>query len=134
MLDSPNDFDVYMHDTPNKKLFTLDDREASNGCVRVEEIASLAAMVLAKDGQSEDALDTARDSGETRSLALSHPLPVYMLYWTAVAGPDGTVGFRPDYYHRDAVLLAKMAGTAKPSSVRPPSAQHGAKPLNRNHV
>ena len=107
----------------------MDDREASNGCVRVEEIASLAEMVLRRDGQSAEALDAALESGETHSLALSHPVPVYMLYWTAVAGPDGTVGFRPDYYYRDMVLLAKMTGTGKPTSARPK-----AKALDRNHA
>ncbi len=47
-------------------------------------------------------------SGETRSLPLSKPLPVYMLYWTAMAGPDG-VGFRPDRYGRDLDLLVEAA-------------------------
>ncbi len=37
MLDMPNDFDVYLHDTPNKKRFpSLDVREISNSCVRVQ--------------------------------------------------------------------------------------------------
>lgn len=124
MLDSPNDFDVYMHDTPNKKLFTLSDREASNGCVRVEEIATLARMVLNQDGQNEEALDGALASPQTQNLALSRPLPVYMLYWTAIAGSDGTVGFRPDLYNRDAALLAKMGAnavrTAKPAPLAKP--------------
>ena len=38
MLDSPNDFDVYLHDTPNKKFFESEQREISNGCVRVQQI------------------------------------------------------------------------------------------------
>jgi murein L,D-transpeptidase YcbB/YkuD len=111
MLDSPNDFDVYMHDTPNKKLFTQNMREASNGCVRVEQIASLAALLLDEDGvEHSAALDLALASGETHSLALIHPLPAYMLYWTAIADPDGTVSFRPDRYNRDPALLAKLVG------------------------
>jgi murein L,D-transpeptidase YcbB/YkuD len=115
MLDSPNDFDVYMHDTPNKKLFASDMREASNGCVRVEQIFPLASLALTND--AEDGLDRLNDavaSGETQTLALNRPLPVYLLYWTAIAGPNGTVGFRPDRYGRDAILLAKLA--RKPST------------------
>ncbi len=127
MLDSPNDFDVYMHDTPKKELFTLSDREASNGCVRVEEIAALARLVLHQDGQDEEKLDAATASPETQSLALSHPLPVYMVYWTAIAGADGTVGFRPDLYHRDAVLLAKM-GTSISAKSAPLAKPQVAKP------
>src|SRR5262249_40894315 len=49
MIDSPNDFGVYLHDTPGKKLFDLTDREASNGCIRVQAIYPLASWALAND-------------------------------------------------------------------------------------
>ena len=106
MLDSPNPFDVYMHDTPGKALFQKPVREFSNGCIRVEQIDRLASLVLNDDA----ALDDALQSGETRTLPLGHALPVYLLYWTAIAGEDGTVGFRPDRYGRDSLLLAKLDG------------------------
>jgi murein L,D-transpeptidase YcbB/YkuD len=105
MLDSPNDFDVYMHDTPAKALFAQAQRTASNGCVRVEQIGALAIVAL---GGDKNSLSDALASGETRRLPLAHPLPVYMLYWTAIATPDGGVGFRPDRYGRDAPLLARL--------------------------
>ena len=44
MLDTPNDFDVYLHDTPGKALFKSDDRAVSNGCIRVEAILQLASL------------------------------------------------------------------------------------------
>ena len=56
------------------------------------------------------ALDEAVASGQTQTLPLARPLPVYLLYWTAIAGEDGSVGFRPDRYGRDSLLLAKMDG------------------------
>jgi murein L,D-transpeptidase YcbB/YkuD len=37
MLDMPNDYDVYIHDTPNKALFEEASRTRSNGCIRVEK-------------------------------------------------------------------------------------------------
>src|SRR3569623_873857 len=95
MLDSPNPFDVYMHDTPGKALFRNPVREASNGCIRVELIERLAELVLGDDAALEDALS----DSQTRTLPLRQPLPVYLLYWTAIAQDDGTVGFRPDRYH-----------------------------------
>ena len=49
MLNSPNNFDVYLHDTPNKKNFELDDRTISNGCIRVQEIFKFASLALTGD-------------------------------------------------------------------------------------
>ena len=46
MLDSPNDFGVYLHDTPGKALFKPDIRLKSNGCIRVEQMTALASLVL----------------------------------------------------------------------------------------
>ena len=106
MLDMPNPFDVYIHDTPHKDLFQKSVREFSNGCIRTEQIARLAPMLLG----DEDRLDEAVASGQTQTLPLARPVPVYLLYWTAIAGEDGSVGFRPDRYGRDSLLLAKMDG------------------------
>ena len=114
MLDSPNDFDVYLHDTPNKKLFDLTTREISNGCVRVQQIFPLASLALT--GDVDDGMKTLNDARRTRKtqrIALDNPVPVYFLYWTAMVDEDGTVGFRPDRYGRDTTLIAAMArGTA----------------------
>jgi murein L,D-transpeptidase YcbB/YkuD len=109
MLDSPNDFDVYLHDTPGKALFEKDNREMSNGCVRVQQIFPLAALVLADDREAGmDRLKTTIASGRTQHLALDQPMPLYMVYWTAVAGEDGSVEFRTDRYNRDKPLIAAL--------------------------
>jgi murein L,D-transpeptidase YcbB/YkuD len=114
MLDAPNDFDVYMHDTPNKKPFLSNTRELSNGCVRVEDIFPLASLALTGDPeQGEERLIESVSTGETQRLTLSSPLPVYMLYWTAVAYSDGSIGFRPDRYDRDGPLVARLIGTTR---------------------
>ena len=117
MLDSPNDFDVYLHDTPNKKLFDLDSREISNGCVRVQQIFPLASLALGPDqAQAMSELTAARNSHQTQRLALDQPLPVYLLYWTALGDADGDAGFRPDLYGRDAPLIAALAKQEPPSA------------------
>ena len=109
MLDSPNDFDVYLHDTPNKKFFESDQREISNGCVRVQQIFPLASLALTDDAaQGMDRLTKVTKTHETQRLVLDKPLPVYFLYWTALAGSDGQVGFRPDRYGRDKTLIAAL--------------------------
>ena len=110
MLDSPNDFDVYLHDTPNKKLFDLKQREISNGCVRVQQIFPLASLALTGDAEEGmDVLTEATKSHETQRLELERPLPVYFLYWTALPGPDGQIEFRPDRNGRDAPLIAALS-------------------------
>ena len=109
MLDSPNDFDVYLHDTPGKALFEQDNRERSNGCVRVQQIFPLAALVLADEMDAGmDRLKKTIASGRTQNLALDQPMPLYMVYWTAIAGEDGAVEFRPDRYNRDKPLIAAL--------------------------
>ena len=45
---------------------------------------------------------------QTQRLALDEPLPVYFLYWTVIAGENGSVQFRPDIYERDAPLIAAL--------------------------
>jgi murein L,D-transpeptidase YcbB/YkuD len=118
MLDAPNPFWVYMHDTPNKELFRLDVRERSNGCVRVEQIFELASLALTDDAAAgADSLNDAIATGQTQQLMLSSPLPVYMVYWTARASEDGTVEFDPDRYGRDATLIAKL-GFSSPGAKR----------------
>jgi L,D-transpeptidase YcbB len=110
MLDSPNDFDVYLHDTPAKVLFTSNVRTVSNGCVRVEAIRPLAALALDDGSQdAEEQIAAAIESRDTQRLPLDRPLPVYFLYWTAIAADDATVGFRRDFYARDEPLTAAMA-------------------------
>jgi L,D-transpeptidase YcbB len=110
MLDTPNDFGVYLHDTPHKELFKLSTREKSNGCIRVEEAVSLASLTLKIDpDDNQDFKDTIA-TGNTQRMALSTPLPVYVLYWTAMADADGVTQFRPDRYNRDAPLIARLNG------------------------
>lgn len=111
MLDSPNDFDVYLHDTPNKKLFDAHEREVSNGCIRVQQIFPLASFALTDDAmQGMGKINAAIKTHNTQRIALETPLPVYFLYWTAIPEENGTVGFRPDRYGRDAPLIAALKG------------------------
>ncbi len=113
MLDSPNDFDVYLHDTPDKKVFATANRDISNGCVRVQQIFPLASLVLQGDMESGmPRLKQAVASHETKHLKLDEPVPVYFLYWTAIANDDGSVQFRPDFDNRDTPLIAALNGSA----------------------
>jgi L,D-transpeptidase YcbB len=99
----PNDFGIYLHDYPDKSLFAKDDRWISNGCVRVEDYAKLARWLFGfvPKGSNPDVEE---------NVGLPQPVPVYMTYLTAEAGPTGP-RFRPDPYNRDPALLARMFGS-----------------------
>ena len=107
-IELPNRFDVYLHDTPGKSAFERPARDVSHGCVRVEQILPLASYALAADLSAVEEITQAIDQGETKYLPLHRRLPVYFLYWTAFAGSDRELQFRPDIYGRDERLIAAM--------------------------
>ncbi|WP_203310670.1 L,D-transpeptidase family protein [Sphingomonas beigongshangi] len=108
-FDFPNDFAVYLHDTPAQSGFSKFDRLASHGCVRLEKPADLAALMLKTTPQWQpEAVDAVLASGKTVRATMAEPVAVYLLYWTAFAGSDGQVGFREDPYGWDAQLASKI--------------------------
>jgi murein L,D-transpeptidase YcbB/YkuD len=94
-------FDVYLHDTPEKALFVRDNRRQSHGCVRVQNPRELAALLLQ---QPVDVIEKGIALGYTNRRMLPTPLPVFLVYQTAFAGPNGIIQFRPDVYDRDAEI------------------------------
>jgi murein L,D-transpeptidase YcbB/YkuD len=98
----PNPFNVYLHDTPSRELFTVDDRSLSSGCIRLERPVDLAEVVLeGTPGWDRQALETSLASPRTVTVSLARPIPVHLQHWTAWVEPDGTVAFRDDLYGRD---------------------------------
>lgn len=105
----PNRHNVYIHDTPQRDLFDNPQRNDSAGCVRVEDPRALAVWALAEmTDWDEEAVEAAFDSSRTRQIWLDDPLPVHILYFTAVADEDGAVRFAHDIYDRDAALIAAL--------------------------
>ena len=110
-LEMPNQFNSYLHDTPAKALFAKEDRHFSHGCMRVEQIRPLASFALSGDTTAAlERIHAAIATGETQRLSIEKPIPVYVLYWTAIADEDGSVQFLPDVYGRDAKVLAALRG------------------------
>jgi murein L,D-transpeptidase YcbB/YkuD len=119
----PDQFDVYLHDTPSARLFNSTERDLSHGCVRLEHPVELAAYLLKNDPKwSPETIQEAIDSGETQSVPLPAPLPVHILYWTAWVDEDGTVQFRKDIYGHDEeldrALKAEPKMTLEPAALR----------------
>ena len=105
----PNPYQVYLHDTPSKELFRRSRRDFSHGCIRVADPVGLAEFVL--DGAWDRArIVDAMQNGPVRNrVDLAAPVPVYLLYTTAVAEPDGRIFFYDDIYGHDARLARALA-------------------------
>jgi len=103
-INFPSPDGVYMHDTPSKNLFGEDFRFASSGCMRVQNVRELVYWILAETpGWSKTEIDEVIKSGERKDAKVLKPLPLYWVYVTAWATPDGVVQFRDDIYNRDSV-------------------------------
>jgi L,D-transpeptidase YcbB len=101
-INIPNPYGVYMHDTPSKGVFGDDFRFVSSGCVRVQDVRDYVAWLLKDNpGWGRDQIDEVIRTGERLDVKLTAPVPVYWVYITAWATPDGIVQFRPDIYQRD---------------------------------
>jgi murein L,D-transpeptidase YcbB/YkuD len=122
----PNQFAVYLHDTPTRKLFDRPERTLSHGCVWVEKPVELAAYVLAGQDQWDqkkirDAMQTAHSAGadggaDRQTVTLERPLPVYIVYFTAFVR-DGILNFRRDPYGKDREAITRL-GKPRPSDSR----------------
>lgn len=116
LLDMPNRFDTYLHDTPSKELFEQTTRFFSHGCVRVDKIAELAAFVVMGDPGTEIPQRASLPRDKSQRIMVAPSMPVYFVYWTAMQAPDGAIAFADDVYGRDAILLSAMnPAPAKPA-------------------
>jgi murein L,D-transpeptidase YcbB/YkuD len=92
----PNDYSVYMHDTPLRRLFASAKRAFSHGCVRVDDPFRFAETVLGS-GWSEERVKKLI-GGRERYVYLPKPLPVYLEYFTAFVDEAGALQLRADVY------------------------------------
>ena len=106
----PNEYDVYLHGTPAQELFAKARRDFSHGCIRLEQPAALAGWVLkAKPDWTPDRIKAAMSGSAPVQVNLDRPIPVLILYATAVAEPDGEIDFFDDIYGHDADLQSVLA-------------------------
>jgi murein L,D-transpeptidase YcbB/YkuD len=106
----PNRHNVYLHDAPSRALFAASRRAFSHGCIRVADPMGLLLHVLRDDPQwtRERIEQTLAGSAATR-ITLPHPIPVFILYGTALATEAGDTLFFEDIYSQDAKLARLLA-------------------------
>jgi murein L,D-transpeptidase YcbB/YkuD len=105
----PNNYNMYLHDTPAKSLFNESSRAFSHGCMRIQEPFKLAQFLLKNDPTWDDEkINAAMNAGTERTVTLSERVPVFIVYFTAFVDRDGKINFRKDIYERDDRLAEMM--------------------------
>lgn len=104
----PNDYSVCMHDTPQKSLFAVAARAFSHGCIRIDRPLGLAEVLLDNENWTRKEVDSQVESSETRSVVLTEPLQVHIVYWTAEVDDLGVMHFYDDIYKWDATVLERL--------------------------
>ena len=94
----PNQYAVYLHDTPADQLFEEADRAFSHGCIRLERPAEFGAWVLGPQGWDESRVRQAMTTGDRQVVDLQTKIPVYIVYLPVWADQEGVVHFAPDVY------------------------------------
>lgn len=118
-FDFDNPYAVYLHDTPVQSGFNSYSRLDSHGCVRLEKPGPLAELLLKNDPEWQPEAIAAQLEGTKTvrvRLAEADQVAVYLLYWTAFAGADGSMNFRDDPYSWDKLLAEKIEARAAVSA------------------
>jgi len=116
----PNQYSIYLHDTPSKPLFDLEVRAFSHGCIRLQKPFEFAYALLEPQAADPKAkFKEALDTGEETVVYLKNPVQVHLIYRTAFVDELGVINYRRDIYGRDAAIYEALidAGIeAKPLS------------------
>lgn len=111
----PNPHAIYLHDTPDRSLFSRETRAYSNGCVRLNDPHDFAYVLLARQqANPQEYFQTILKSGRQTRVDLEEPVPVHLIYRTAFTNAKGQTQYRRDVYGRDARIwnALSQAGVA----------------------
>ncbi|HTM11859.1 MAG TPA: L,D-transpeptidase family protein [Bryobacteraceae bacterium] len=113
----PNEYDVYLHGTPAAQLFEKTRRDFSHGCIRAEKPQQLAEWVMRNQPQwTPERIAEAMNGEKTIHVRLERPIPVLIVYATAIVLESGEVRFFEDIYGQDATLAKTLESRGKPTS------------------
>lgn len=113
----PNQWNIYLHDTPQKPLFEKEVRAFSHGCIRLGRPFDLAYMLLASQSSDPEGLFASYlNTGAESVVKLEKAVPVHLVYFTAWPSARGHISWRRDVYGRDSAIFEAMraAGVVLP--------------------
>lgn len=106
----PNQWNIYLHDSPDQHLMTHEVRAYSAGCVRLDDPFELAYHLLAaQESDPVTYFDTILNSGNETYVHFDTDIPVHIVYWTSWVNTEGRLNFRDDIYGRNAILRDAIA-------------------------
>jgi len=106
----PNRYNTYLHDTPSKSLFGREVRAFSHGCIRLNDPFDFAYTLLSKQTSDPQGFFKSRlDTGVEQRVHLDAPVPIHIVYRTAITNVTGGLQFRRDVYGRDARIWNALA-------------------------
>lgn len=107
----PNEYNIYLHDTPARYLFGENKRSFSHGCIRISEPKHLAEWLLRDDSSwTTQKIDDAMNAGKEKFVTVKDKVPVFIVYFTAFVDHNGQLNFRDDVYGHDQKLAATLFG------------------------
>lgn len=107
----PNKYNIYLHDTPAKHLFSRTRRAYSHGCIRLADPFEFAYKLLARQEENpRDVFHRILDTGQETQVDLEQEIPVHIIYRTAFTDAKGRAHYREDVYGRDARIWNALLG------------------------
>ncbi len=106
----PNKHDVYMHDTPERDLFSRPFRALSHGCMRIQDPRKFAEIILGEDkGWSPEKVRGMFNTGSS-DVPLSQHIPVHVTYMTMRVDETGKLQTFGDFYGLDSRTASALNG------------------------
>jgi murein L,D-transpeptidase YcbB/YkuD len=108
----PNEYDIYLHDTNHRELFTQSERFLSSGCIRLSDPVRMAEFVLEHHkGWENSRMQKLVARGNQTDINVEQKLPIYIVYLTAWLDDRGDIVYGQDIYGQDSILLNVMDKT-----------------------
>jgi murein L,D-transpeptidase YcbB/YkuD len=107
----PNEYNIYIHDTPARSLFDRETRALSHGCIRIQNPDQFDKILINDKSWDDEKIQEAMNQENEEVVELDRKIPVVLLYMTFWADKDGKANFRSDVYERDQALLKALRNT-----------------------
>ncbi len=108
----PNKFNVYLHDTPAKKLFNSKSRAYSHGCIRVQKPLEFATKLFKSERLSKAKISNILAKEGPIVFKKRKKMQIHLTYFTLWVEKNGKMKSYKDVYGRDRMVAKILFGGA----------------------